>query len=105
MHQRGTNWAGVGRTSFGQVMILGNWPFFSFWPLTMASMMLGWSEPRLTKQCVMPASQMASKKAKDAVYLRACQWTRQSWGTGCIHHGDDVAAGSECSVRQAVAAR
>lgn len=50
-------------------MILGNWPFFSFWPLTMASMMDGWSLPRLTKQCVMPASQMASKKAKDAVYL------------------------------------
>jgi hypothetical protein len=29
------------RTSFGQVMILGNWPFFSFWPLTMASIMEG----------------------------------------------------------------
>ena len=36
---------------------------------TMASMMLGWSEPRLTKQWVMPASQIASKKAKEAVYM------------------------------------
>lgn len=50
-------------------MMRGNWPFFSRWPLTMASMMLGWSEPRLTKQWVMPASQMASKKANDAVYM------------------------------------
>lgn len=79
-------------------MICGNCPFFSFWPLTMASMMLGWSEPRLTKQYVMPAykalsaevifvkasssivrrkqrkpvrptSHIASKKAKDAEYL------------------------------------
>lgn len=55
------------RTSLGHVTILGNCPFFSFCPLTMASMMLGWSEPRFTKQCVMPASQMASRKAKDAV--------------------------------------
>jgi hypothetical protein len=54
-------------------MIFGNWPFFSFCPFTMASMMDGWSEPRLTKQCVTPASQMASKKAKDAVYLHACE--------------------------------
>lgn len=38
-------------------------------PFTMASMMLGWSEPRLTKQWVTPASQMASKKANDAVYI------------------------------------
>jgi hypothetical protein len=38
----------------------------------MASMMLGWSEPRLTKQWVMPASQMASKKANDAVYILCC---------------------------------
>lgn len=28
-------------TSLGHVMILGNWPFFSFCPLTMASMILG----------------------------------------------------------------
>jgi hypothetical protein len=35
----------------------------------MASIILGWSEPKLTKQWVMPASQMASKKAKDAVYI------------------------------------
>jgi hypothetical protein len=47
----------------------GNLPLASRWPLTMASMMLGWSDPRLTKQCVMPASQMASKKANDAVYI------------------------------------
>lgn len=57
------------RTSFGQVIILGNSPFFSFWPLTMASMILGWSEPRLTKQWVTPASHSASKKANDAVYM------------------------------------
>jgi hypothetical protein len=56
-------------TSFGQVMILGNWPFFSFWPLTMASMIEGWSDPRLTKTWLTPYSQSASKKAKDAVYL------------------------------------
>lgn len=30
---------------------------------------LGWSDPRLTKQWVTPASQRASKKANDAVYL------------------------------------
>ena len=53
----------------GQVMMRGNWPPFSLWPLTMASMMLGWSEPRLTKQWVTPASHMASKKANDAVYM------------------------------------
>jgi hypothetical protein len=53
--------------SFGHVMILGNWPFFSFWPLTMASMMDGWSLPRFTKTCETPYSHSASKKAKDAV--------------------------------------
>jgi hypothetical protein len=36
---------------------------------TMASMMLGWSDPRLTKQCETPASAMASKKANDVVYM------------------------------------
>jgi len=41
----------------------------SRWPFTIASMMLGWSEPRLTKQWVTPASQMASKKANDVVYI------------------------------------
>jgi len=47
----------------------GNWPFFSLVPLTMASMMLGWSEPRLTKTWVTPASHSDSKKAKDVVYI------------------------------------
>jgi len=56
-------------TSLGHVMILGNFPFFSFWPLTMASIMEGWSEPRLTKTWLTPYSHRASKKAKDAVYL------------------------------------
>lgn len=40
--------------SFGQVIILKA-PFFSYWVLTMASMMDGWSLPRLTKQWVTPA--------------------------------------------------
>ena len=35
----------------------------------MASMMEGWSEPRLTKQWVTPSSHKASKKASLAVYL------------------------------------
>jgi hypothetical protein len=35
----------------------------------MASMILGWSEPKFIKQCVTPASQRASKKAKEAVYM------------------------------------
>jgi hypothetical protein len=55
------------RTSFGQVMILGNWPFFSFWPLTMASIMEGWSLPRFTKTWETPYSHSASKNANDAV--------------------------------------
>ena len=50
-------------------MILGKFPFASFCPFTIASMMLGWSDPRFTKQCVIPASQIASKKAKEAVYM------------------------------------
>jgi hypothetical protein len=37
-------------TSLGHVMMRGNWPFFSFWPFTIASIMEGWSEPRFTKQ-------------------------------------------------------
>lgn len=49
--------------SFGQVMILGKALGFSFRPLDMASMMLGWSEPRFTKQYFTPRSQRASKKA------------------------------------------
>lgn len=32
---------GWGVTSLGQVMIRGKLPFFSRWPFTMASMMLG----------------------------------------------------------------
>jgi len=40
---------------------------------TMASMMLGWSEPKLTKQCETPASAMASKKANDVVYIVASE--------------------------------
>jgi hypothetical protein len=47
----------------------GNWPFFSRCPLTIASMMLGWSEPRFTKTWVTPASHSASKKANDVVYM------------------------------------
>jgi hypothetical protein len=43
------------RTSFGHVIIRGNWSGFSFWPLTMASRMEGWSEPRLTKTWETPA--------------------------------------------------
>ncbi len=50
-------------------MILGNLSFFSRAPLTMASMMLGWSEPKFTKQWVTPASHSASKKANDVVYI------------------------------------
>lgn len=42
-------------TSFGQVMILGNWSLRSFWPLTIASRIDGWSDPRFAKTCVMPA--------------------------------------------------
>lgn len=33
-------WRG-GFTSFGHVMMRGNWPFFSFWPLTIASIIEG----------------------------------------------------------------
>lgn len=57
------------RTSFGHVIIRGNLPFASLVPLTMASIILGWSEPRFTKQWVIPASQIASKNANDAVYM------------------------------------
>jgi hypothetical protein len=35
----------------------------------MASMILGWSEPRLTKTWDTPASHSASKKANDVVYI------------------------------------
>lgn len=60
---------GEGHTSLGQVIILGNRSFFSLAPFTIASMMLGWSDPRFTKQCVTPASHSASKKANDVVYM------------------------------------
>jgi hypothetical protein len=50
-------------------MILGKFGFFSRWPLTMASMMLGWSDPRFTKTWLMPASPRDSKKAKEVVYM------------------------------------
>jgi hypothetical protein len=61
-------------------MILGNWPFFSFWPLTMASMIDGWSDPRLTKTFLTPASHRDSKKANEAVYLR--DWSAEDG----VHH-------------------
>ena len=38
-------------------------------PRIMASMMEGWSEPRLTKTCETPAAKRASKKAKEVVYM------------------------------------
>lgn len=41
----------------------------SDFPRTMASMMDGWSEPRLTKTCETPAFQRTSKKAKEVVYM------------------------------------
>jgi hypothetical protein len=40
--------------SEGQVIILGHWLGRSRFPLMMASMMDGWSEPRLTKQFLTP---------------------------------------------------
>jgi hypothetical protein len=90
---------GCQETSLGQVMILGNFSGVSRWPLTMASRIpdlvnknslfswrgtdaLGWSEPRLTKQWVTPASHRASKKANEAVYLlhfQLCQKCTPSW--------------------------
>lgn len=50
-------------------MMRGNRSFFSRAPLTMASMILGWSEPRFTKQWLTPAAQRASKKANEVVYM------------------------------------
>ena len=54
-------------TSLGQVMMRGK--LGCDLRCTMASMILGWSDPRLTKQCETPASAMASKKANDVVYI------------------------------------
>jgi hypothetical protein len=70
-------------------MILGNWPFFSFWPLTMASIMDGWSDPRLTKTFLTPASHRDSKKANEAVYLRTSQWENMitHWSSDLHHVG------------------
>lgn len=62
----------MGYTSFGQVMIRGNCPLRSLCPFTMASMILGWSDPRFTKQWLTPALHSASKKADDAVYIVTC---------------------------------
>ncbi len=56
-------------TSLGHVMMRGKWSFLLRVPLTMASMMLGWSEPKFTKQWLTPASHRASKKASDVVYM------------------------------------
>lgn len=36
----------------------------------MASIILGWSDPKFTKTCVTPALHSASKKANEAVYLQ-----------------------------------
>lgn len=52
-------------------MMRGKASLRSRWPLTMASMMLGWSEPRFTKQWLTPALHSASKKADDAVCMAA----------------------------------
>ena len=49
-------------------------------PLTMASMMAGWSDPKLTKTWLTPACQMASKKASDAVYPMLGKRFRALWG-------------------------
>lgn len=54
--------------SFGQVMIRGKVEGEDL-PRTMASMMEGWSEPRLTKTCETPALKRASKKAEEVVYI------------------------------------
>ena len=67
-------------------MMRGNLPLASRWPLTMASMILGWSEPRLTKQWVTPASQMASKKADEAVYM-AGSWYSGGFAMVLLLHG------------------
>ena len=45
----------IATISLGHVMILGNWSTLSFWPLTIASIIEGWSEPKFTKQWVIPA--------------------------------------------------
>lgn len=69
---------GVKYTSLGQVMILGNSSFFSFWPLAMASRKDGWSEPRLTKTWVTPAyscqrtSRVPSESIGVSKYLPEC---------------------------------
>lgn len=59
------------RTSLGQVIMRGNLVLDLF--TTMASIKLGWSDPRLTKQWETPAAAMASKKANDVVYILGSQ--------------------------------
>lgn len=64
-------------------MIRGKFALFSRWPLTMASMMLGWSDPRLTKTWLMPASPRDSKKANEVVYMPggdADEWSALAGG-------------------------
>lgn len=52
-------------------MILGNLSPSSFFPLAMASMIEGWSDPRFTKTCVMPAYMANQSKMKRLGGLRA----------------------------------
>lgn len=66
-------------TSLGQVIMRGNLPSFRRWPFSIASIILGWSDPRLTKQCVTPALQRASKKANDAVYIAMLLPFNSTW--------------------------
>ena len=86
-------WYRCGRTSLGQVMMRGNLGFD--FCTTMASMRLGWSDPRLTKQWETPAAAIASKKANDVVYISGLRGRRSRtlgrgvgltlghWGCGC----------------------
>jgi hypothetical protein len=76
----------------GQVMIRGNWAPERC-PLTMASMMDGWSDPKLTKQCVTPSSHNASKNANDAVYILPVDAARVVAGTVRGHVIDRVKEG------------
>lgn len=77
-------------------MIRGKLPFFSRWPLTIASMMLGWSDPKLTKTWVIPASQRASKKANDVVYMPGREADKWSCLTGEATGVDGTVKVVEC---------
>lgn len=71
-------------------MIRGKFALFSRWPLTMASMMLGWSDPRLTKTWLMPASPRDSKKANEVVYMPggdADEWSALAGGRELLAGG------------------